>query len=53
MAAHSLSAAQKMVPSRIGKEINIFASNWWARVASENETVLVNFVCIVFERVMK
>ena len=50
MAAHSLSAAQEIVPNRIGKEVNMFASNWLARVASENETGLVNFVYIVFEQ---
>ena len=38
------------VPNRIGKKVNIFASNWWARVASENERDLVNSVCIVFEQ---
>ena len=45
MAAHSVSAAQEIVPNRIGKEVNIFAS-----MASENETGLVNFVCTVFEQ---
>ena len=50
MAAHSLSAAHEIVLNRIGKEVNVFASNWWARVASENETGLVNFVRIVFEQ---
>ena len=49
MAAHSISAGQ-MVPNRIGKEVNIFASNWWAMMASENERGLMNFVCTVFEQ---
>ena len=34
VAAHSISAAQEIVPNRIGKEVNIVASNWWARMAS-------------------
>ena len=50
MAAHSISAAQEIVPNRIGKEVNRFASNWWARMASLNETGLVNVVCKVFEQ---
>ena len=50
MAAHSVSAEQKVVPNQIGKEVNIFASNWWARMASSNERGLVNFVCSVFEQ---
>ena len=32
--AHSVSAGQEIVPNRIGKEVNIFASNWWAMMAS-------------------
>ena len=31
---HSVSAGQEIVPNRIGKEVNIFASNWWAMMAS-------------------
>ena len=27
-AAHRVSAAQEIVPNRIGKEVNIFVSNW-------------------------
>ena len=50
MAVHSVSAAQEIVPNRIGMEVNIFASNGWARMASENETGLVNFVCTVVEQ---
>ena len=34
VAAHSVSAGQEIVPNRIGKEVNIFASNWWAMMAS-------------------
>ena len=34
VAAHSISAAQEIVPNRIGKEVNMFALNWWARMAS-------------------
>ena len=34
VAAHSISAGQEIVPNRIGKEVNIFASNWWAMMAS-------------------
>ena len=50
MAVHSISAAQEIVPNRIWKEMNCFASSWRARVACYNETRLVNFVCIVFEQ---
>ena len=50
MAAHSISAGQEIVPNRIGKEVNIFASNWWAMMSSQNERGLVNFVCTVFEQ---
>ena len=32
--SHSVSAGQKIVPNRIGKEMNICASNWWAMMAS-------------------
>ena len=31
---HSVSAGQEIVLNRIGKEVNIFASNWWAMIAS-------------------
>ena len=48
--AHSVSTAQEIVPNRIGTGMNISASNWWARMATQNETGLVNFVCIVFEQ---
>ena len=34
VAAHSISAAQEIVPNRIGKEVNIVALNWWARMVS-------------------
>ena len=34
VAAHSVSAAQEIVPNTIGKEVNIFASNWCAKMAS-------------------
>ena len=34
VAAHRVSSVQEIVPNRIGKEVNIFASNWWARMAS-------------------
>ena len=37
------------MPNRTGKEVNIFASDWWAMRAFKNESGLVNFVCIVFE----
>ena len=47
MAAHSVSTEQEIVPNRIGKELYIFASNWWARIASSNERSLV---CTVFEQ---
>ena len=50
MAAHSVTAEQEIVPSRTGREVNIFASNWWARMASLNERGLVNFLCTVFEQ---
>ena len=50
MAAHSISAGQEIVPNRIWKEVNIFASNWWAMMTSQNERVSVNFVCSVFEQ---
>ena len=30
----SVSAGQEIVPSRIGKEVNIFVSNWWAMMVS-------------------
>ena len=51
-AAHSVSAGQEIVPNRIGKEVNMFAPNWWAMMASQNERGLVNFVhvCTVFEQ---
>ena len=49
MAAHSVSVAQEIKPNRTGKEVNIFASNWWARTASYNKTALAIFVCTVFE----
>ena len=52
MAAHSLSAGQEIVPNRIGKEVNIFASNWWAMMASLNERGLVNFVCTVCDEIL-
>ena len=39
-AAHSVSAAQEILTNQTGKEVNIFASNWWGRMASG----LVNFV---------
>ena len=38
------------MPNRIGKEVYIFVSNWWARMAFKNETGLVNLICIVFEQ---
>ena len=38
------------MPNRIGKEVNIFASNWWAVMASSNERGSVDFVCTVFEQ---
>ena len=34
VAAHSESAAQEIVPNRIGKEVIFFLQNWWARMAS-------------------
>ena len=43
MAAHSVSATQDKVPNRIGKEVNSFASDCWAMMASHNGTGLVNF----------
>ena len=48
--AHSVSAGQEIAPNRIGKEVNIFASNWRAMMASKNERGLVNFICTVFEQ---
>ena len=33
VAAHSESVAQEIVPNRIGKDVNIFASNWWTKMA--------------------
>ena len=50
VAADSVSAGQEIVPNQIGKEMNIFASNWWAMMASQNERGTVNFVCAVFEQ---
>ena len=50
VAAHSISAGQEIVPNRIGTEVNIFASNWCAMMASSNERGLMNFVCTVFEQ---
>ena len=48
MAAHSVSAGQEIVPNRIGKEVSIFASNWWDMMASKNERGSVNLVCTAF-----
>ena len=50
VAAHSVSVGQEIVPDRIGKEVNIFASNWWAMMESYNESGSVKFVCTVFEQ---
>ena len=33
VAAHSVSAGQEIVLNQIGKEVNIFTSNWWAMMA--------------------
>ena len=34
MLIDSVSAEQEIVRNRIGKEVNIFATNWWARMTS-------------------
>ena len=47
---HSVSAGQEIAPNRIGKEVNIFASNWRAMMASKSERGLVNFTRTVFEQ---
>ena len=53
MTAHSVSAGQEIVPNRIGKEVNIFVSNWWAMMASKNERGLVNLYVQFWNKVMK